>query len=116
VRAIVAALAGALFFYFERPVVAYVAWSVGALTLLLAIVSPLGAYAALERAVAKVGLLVGTALSWLLLAPVFFLFVLPFGLLTRRGAKDPLKRAFERDAPSYWKKREHDRANLDRPY
>jgi hypothetical protein len=40
----------------------------------------------------------------------------PFGLLFRRGPRDPLQRRFEKSARSYWKVREPDRTNLDRPY
>ncbi|HJL18757.1 MAG TPA: hypothetical protein RMH99_24055 [Sandaracinaceae bacterium LLY-WYZ-13_1] len=115
VRAAVAAVAGGAFFFFDRPVVASVAWGVGGLTLVLALASPLGAYAAVERGVARVGEAVGAVLTWLLLAPVFYLFFAPFGLLFKRGRRDPMKRALERDAETYWEKREPARP-LDRPY
>lgn len=113
-RALIGAIAGGVIFWLERPIAAYVVWSVGAFVLFLALVSPLGGYAALERAVTFAGRLVGRALTWLLLAPVFYLFFAPFGLLFRRGARDPMKRRFEA-RESYWKERD-DRPNLDRPY
>lgn len=116
VRFVVAAALGGLFFYFGRPVVAYVAWSAGGLTLLLALASPLGAYAAVDRVVLAAGRLVGLALTVLLLAPVFYLFFAPFGLLLRRGARDPLRRRFEPEAKTYWKARGEDRADLERPF
>ena len=115
VRALVAAVAGALFFTFGRATVAYAAWGVGGLTLALGLTSPLGAYAALDRAVTKAGELVGTVLTWLLLAPVYYLFFTPFGLLFKRGARDPMKRTLSKDAETYWQKRERVRA-LDKPY
>ncbi len=121
VRFIVAALAGGAFFYFGRVTVASIAWSVGSLTLLLALASPLGAYAAVDRLVARLGALIGTILTWLLLAPVFYLFFTPFGLLFRRGSRDPMRRGFEPSAATYWKRRnepssERDRAQLERPF
>jgi len=121
VRFVVAALAGGAFFYFGRVTVASIAWSVGSLTLLLALASPLGAYAAIDRWVARLGALIGTILTWLLLAPVFYLFFTPFGLLFRRGSRDPMRRSFDRSVPTYWKRRDdssskHDRADLERPF
>lgn len=121
VRFLVAALAGGAFFYFDRVTVASIAWSAGSLTLLLALVSPLGAYAAVDRAVARLGALIGTILTWLLLAPVFYLFFTPFGLLFRRGSRDPMRRSFDTSATTYWKRRdepssERDRTELERPF
>lgn len=115
VRALVAAVAGGLFLFFGRVGVAGVAWGVGGLTLVLGLASPLGAYAALERVIGKAGDLVGTVLTWMLLAPVYYLFFAPFGLIFKRGAKDPMKRELSKDAPTYWQKRERQRA-LDKPY
>ncbi|MBX3273845.1 MAG: hypothetical protein KF729_26510 [Sandaracinaceae bacterium] len=115
VRALVAGLAGGAFFYFERPLVATLAWSLGGLGLLLALVSPLGAYARLDRGVAAAGRAIGTALTWLLLTPVYFLFFAPFGWLLRRGPRDRLRRAYAPDAPTYWQKRERARS-IDKPY
>jgi len=111
----VAAAAGALLLYFARPIIAYVAFGVGSLTLIVGLASPLGAYAGLERGVAGLSRLVGAILTWLLLAPVFFLFIAPFGLLRKRGARDPLKRRLDRSTDTYWTKRDEARA-LDKPY
>jgi len=69
----------------------------------------------LERGVAGLSRLVGAILTWLLLAPVFFLFIAPFGLLRKRGARDPLKRRLDRSTDTYWTKRDEARA-LDKPY
>jgi hypothetical protein len=93
---------------------------VGAITLVsagLAVVSPLGAYAALERALGRFGALVGTALSWLLLAPMLYLVFFPFGFLFRRGAHDALRRAREPGVPSYWTVRASERpSDRARPF
>ena len=49
---------------------------------------------------------VGAVTAVVVLAPVFFLVVTPLGLWKRR-ASDPLKRTFDRAAPTYWSP--HDR-------
>lgn len=116
VRFAIASLAGGTLFYFGRAAVASVAWSAGALTLLLALASPLRAYAAVDRAVTRVGEWVGGVLTWILLAPVFYLFFTPFGLLLRRGARDPMKRRFDSGLATYWTRREDDRPDLERPF
>lgn len=116
IRFVVASAAGAIFFVLHRPVAASIAGGIGTLTLILALASPLGAYAKLDRVVTRAGELVGTVFTWVLLAPVFYLFFTPFGFLFRRGARDPMKRRFEPSAPTYWKKRADDRADLERPY
>lgn len=116
-RALVAAIAAAVLYAFERPVIASIAIGLGSLTLVLALVSPGGAYAALERGVDRVGALIGAILTWVLLTPVFFLFFVPFGMLMRRGARDRLRRRFERDRATYWKARApEDAGSLERPY
>lgn len=117
VRAVIAWTAGGVLLALDRPIVGGVALSLGTLTLVLALASPTGAYAALSRGVDRLGALVGALATWLLLAPVFFLFFVPFGMLLRRGARDRLRRRFERDRASYWTKRAPDRpGSLERPY
>ncbi len=117
VRALIGGAAGALFFFaLSRPVVGSIAWGVSGLTLALGLASPLGAYAALDRLVTGAGKLVGTALTWLLLTPVYFFFFAPFGWLFKRGARDPMKRDLEPSRESYWREREGEDRPLDRPY
>ena len=73
----------------------------------------------LERAIDRVAHLVGALFAWLLLAPLFFLFFVPFRALFRRGERDRLMRAIERERASYWVKRApgpEDPARLERPY
>lgn len=117
-RWIVAAGIGALFFFaFGWRALAYVAWGVSSVILILALVSPFGAHAAIDRVFVGLGRVVGTVLTWVLLAPVFYLFVTPFGLLRRRGARDPLMRRREPERESYWEPhRDGDDPRLDRPY
>lgn len=115
-RAVVGGAAGALFFFaLARPIFAGVVWGISGLTLLLGLASPLGAYAAIDRLVMAASRVVGTALTWLLLTPVYLFFFAPFGWLFKRGRRDPMRRAFDRDADSYWS--EHDeKRSLDKPY
>jgi hypothetical protein len=121
VRALVPLAMAGLFVWTAHPIAAGIAAALGGLTLLLALVSPTRGYLALKRAVDGLGRGIGTLLGFLLLAPVFYLFVTPLGLLTRRGRGDRIGRAFDRTMPSYWrplpdKPAEQRRAELARPY
>ncbi len=106
VRALVGLLAGKALQVLGFEHLAYVAWGISALILLLALVSPAGAYAALGRGLEAFGRLVGRALAVVLLTPVFFLFFLPFGRLFRGGRRDRLERWFDAAAPTYWRRRD----------
>jgi hypothetical protein len=48
----------------------------------------------------------GWSVSHLVLAAVYFLVLTPIGLVMRAAGRDPLHRRFERQARSYWVKRE----------
>ncbi len=116
VQGLLAAIAGAaLFFWIGHQTLAIVAWSIGGVSMLAGLVSPLGAFAAIEKAVGTLGHLVGLVMSWLLLAPVFYLLITPFGLLARRGKRDAMQRRFDRSAETYWKKRD-EAGSLEHPY
>lgn len=121
VRALIGFTFAGVLFFFDRPIAASVALSISVLTAVLAITSPTKGYLALTRAVDRLGALIGTALTWLLLAPVFFLFFVPFGLLARRGKRDRIGRRFDRSAATYWitrptKTDAERRIELERPY
>ena len=111
----VAALA---YFVFERPILAAVIASISSLVFVLAIVSPLGGHAVVDGLFARLAKLVGAVLSYVLLAPVFYLFITPFGLLARRGRRDTLKRQFDAQSDSYWQPRDAEDAEaaLEHPY
>lgn len=120
-RALFPLAAAALLFWLGRPIASSIAAGLGALTLVLALVSPTRGYLALSRAIARLGEGVGLVLSWALLGPVFFLFFVPFGLFGRRGRGDRIGRTFDRTATTYWITRperspEQERAALERPY
>ena len=113
-RAAIAGTAAGVFFAVGRPVIAGIIAALGGLTLSLALTSPLRAYAGLERGIQVISEAVGRGLSWLLLAPVYFLVMTPLGLFTRRGSRDPLSRRFEAERDTYWRPRKG--RPIDRPY
>ncbi|MGE3636635.1 MAG: hypothetical protein AB7P00_42425 [Sandaracinaceae bacterium] len=113
--AIGGAIGAVLTFAVGRPILGAIAFGIAGLTLVLGLLSPLGAYAALERAILAVSKVIGAALTWLLLTPVYFFFFAPFGSLFRRGRRDPMRRHIDKASASYWQPRSDDRP-LDRPY
>lgn len=105
VRALVAGVAGAAVFFLWHRGAAYVVWTIAGLTLLAALASPTGAYAALGRGLAAFGRAVGRVLAVVLLTPLYFLFFVPFRALLRSGRRDRLERWFDRGAGTYWRRR-----------
>lgn len=55
----------------------------------------------------KLGMLLGAIVAPLVMALVYIVAVLPTGLLFRLAGKDLLRLRFDRNASSYWIKREH---------
>ena len=98
-------IAGIFFFVLKWQIMAYVVTTIASITLLTALASPTGAYAAIERALTKFAAAVGVAVGWLVMMPIFLGFFVPFGLLFRRGKKDSMKRLFSPDEKTYWKER-----------
>ncbi len=88
------------------PGLAGVVLGVSTVILLAALLSPLRAYAGIERGFAALGHWTGEALTWVAMVGLFYLFFVPFGLLFRRGRRDPLKRWTAPDEASYWEERE----------
>ena len=58
--------------------------------------------APLNRAWTKLGLLLGKIVAPIVLGLLFFLSVVPIGLIMRARGKDLLRMKFDRDARSYW--------------
>jgi hypothetical protein len=79
----------------------------GALTLLGVVVWLRGTFG---NRFYRTWLLLFVPLAWsvstLLLVLVFFVVLTPIGVAFRLLGRDPLKRKFDRNAPSYWVKRE----------
>jgi hypothetical protein len=49
---------------------------------------------------------IGWILSHVVLLIVFFVVIVPFGVIARLTRRDPLARRVDRSAPSYWRRRE----------
>ena len=62
--------------------------------------------APLNRAWAKFGQIMHSVINPILMGMIFFLTVLPTGLILRLLGKDPMRRKFDPEAASYWILRE----------
>jgi hypothetical protein len=110
IRAIVGAVIGVVIFLFWHRPLAWVVWSIAALTFGAAVLSPVGIYRWIQVGVNRLAEWVSSILTWLVLPIFFFVFCFPFGAVARRGRNDRLERWFDRGLPSYWKRRkDHDR-------
>ncbi|MFO1316111.1 MAG: SxtJ family membrane protein [Burkholderiales bacterium] len=101
---------------FARPV----PWwplAVSAVLLALAAVAP-AALAPVERAWLRVGHVLGWVNTRILLAVLFFVLVLPLGLLLRLLRKLPIARRFDPDAASYRvpSTRDDDPKSMEKPF
>ncbi len=105
-QALVGVGVGVVFFFFVSATLGRIVMGIAGFILLSALVSPTVVYAGIEKLFDSLGHLLGRAMTWLLMVPLFYLFFLPFGLLFRRGRRDRLRRYSERDAATYWERRE----------
>lgn len=105
-QAVVGAVVGTALYVFVSRRLGGVALVLTAAIGTSALLSPLGVYAALERAFAALGRGVGRGLTWIMLPAIFFLFFAPFAALFRRGRRDSMQRYFDPQAPSYWSPRD----------
>lgn len=103
VRAAIALVVAAVLLWW-KPWLAAVAAAVAVLTLLLGLLSPLGAYAALERALERFAHAVGRLVTWILLPPLYYLLFAPAGLLLRRHLR--LTRRPDPEQTTYWRRPE----------
>jgi hypothetical protein len=81
------------------------ALAVAFIFVVLALVRP-AVLTPLNRLWFQFGLLLGKIVSPIVMSLVFFLTVLPTGIIMRLLGKDLLNRRIDRSAPSYWVKRE----------
>lgn len=65
-------------------------------------------FAAVDRFAVRFGRLIGQALTWGLLTPLYWLFFAVIGNLARLTGKDPLLRRFETGTGTYWIERGRD--------
>lgn len=97
---LVVAAAGALWLYGARSMAAVLL--VFSICLLGAARFAPRASLMFETAVSRLARLVGRAITAILMAAVFYLFITPFGRWTRRGDRDRLRRRREPTSESYW--------------
>ena len=91
-------------------------WGIGVVFLIWAV----GAPASLRPVYIgwmKVAMVIGGAVNYVVLAVVFYVVMLPMGLIMRAMGKDPLMRRFDKDAGSYRvdSKAAH-KNHMERPY
>jgi len=101
-QALAGAVVGLLFYLFGSKTAAVVAFTATSVVLFCALVSPNGLYALLRRLFDATGRVVGRAMTWIVMVPIFYLFFLPFGKLLRRGRRDRLHRYFDTGSETYW--------------
>jgi len=93
---------GVAFYLFWSKTAAAIAFALSTVVLFCALVSPHGLYALVRRLFDATGRVVGRAMTWIVMVPIFYLFFLPFGKLLRRGRRDRLHRYFDAGAETYW--------------
>jgi hypothetical protein len=95
-------LVAALFAWRGRPVAAAVVAAVALAVAAVALAAPLTLFKRLSAALDAFARGVGTAVTWALMALLYYLAFLPLGLLLRATGKLAITRSFDRSRPSYW--------------
>jgi hypothetical protein len=85
-----------------RPEAAWIVAGIAVVTTLLALVSPLGGFRRLTRALEAFGHGVGVTLTWVLMAVAYALLFLPVGLVLRAAGKLRITRGADARLASYW--------------
>ena len=92
---------GAFFFYKGKPVAGGILCALGVFVLISGLFLP-AVFARWERLGAWLGKVVGTALTWLTLVPMFYLVFFPGRLILLALGRDPMNRRFPTKASTYW--------------
>ena len=82
----------------------YIVGGIGVVTMLLGFVLP-RVWLKLSALGDHFAAWVGRLLGWVLLTPVFYLVIVPAGLVLRVTGRDPLHRRFRAEGVSYWIRR-----------
>jgi hypothetical protein len=101
-QALAGGAVGLALWWLGAKAIATVAFAFAAVILGSALASPTGLYALLQRFFEAGGRVIGRAMTWIVMVPIFYLFFLPFGRLLRRGRRDRLHRHFDVEAKTYW--------------
>lgn len=88
-------------FFFHRLMLAGTVAGIGSFILFCGLFIP-RLYAAIERLIGKFAFSVGQALTWILLVPFYYFCFLPARMLLLLKKHDPMKRAWDSTAPTYW--------------
>jgi Saxitoxin biosynthesis operon protein SxtJ len=102
--AVVFTLAGAWLFWKTSPY-AFVAWGLGAVFLLAALVFP-GILRPLNRVWMQFGLLLNRVISPIVMGVIYFGLLTPIAAIMRLRGRDVMRRRFDRESESYWIKRD----------
>lgn len=92
-----------LFYFFWRPGAAYVVAGVSLFLTVLALAAPLTAYKAVTGWIDRFAHGVATAVTWVLMTALYYLFFLPVGLLLRARRRLHITRGADPALPSYWR-------------
>lgn len=98
---VMAAIGALAYLWLGHRIMGGVVWSLAAVVLVSGLFIP-SAFAAIERFGKRLGQWVGTGLTWGLLAPFYYVCFVPLHVLQKISGKDPLRRRFPTDEPSYW--------------
>jgi hypothetical protein len=96
------AFAALLHFGVHKERSAMVVAGVAVLVALLALASPLGGYKVLARWLDRFAHAVGAAVTWVLMAILFYLVFLPAGLILRAQGKLGISKRADKRLPTYW--------------
>lgn len=118
IRAMVAGVVGGLVYYYLSNLVGIIVLGITSVLFLIAILSPTGANAVVERAFNRMSSFAGRMLTCIILPAIFYTIFVPFGLVLRRGKRDAMQRFYDQ-RESYWSKRDQGRsasANRERQF
>jgi hypothetical protein len=101
-QALIMLVVASLFYFVgHHRVLPLVLCFLAAVNVALGLAAP-SAFAAVDRLLQAFGRWVGQGISWLLLAPFFYLFFVPARLILAARGKDPMNRRFPDTPASYW--------------
>lgn len=101
IQTLVPAVVGVIFFLLGRLITAKVLWGVSLVLLVSGLFIP-AVFNRIEQFGRWFGKWVGLAITWVLLAPVFYLVFVPGRLILKLQGIDPMCRKFPTDAKTYW--------------
>lgn len=104
-----------LYFYFELPNTAVGIFALGVLAFFLSYFSPRLAMI-IYYPWMGISMVMGTIVSTLIVAFIYFVLLTPVGLLFKLIGRDPLSRKFDKDASTYWEEASSSKSNDIEPY